>query len=174
MNTLRTQAPARPLRRALSMFAAAAVALTGAALAQTAVAAPAHAAVTTYTHGDGATITYDTEVVAGEPIVISGTGWMTKPDFVSDDYEIEEGNEGSIIGVKFMPTGWANVIRDPKPDNPYTGDASYSSPDVWHIIQAAGTAWDAPAGSWTEVIDWPSARPIRPRCSPATPSACSS
>jgi len=121
---------------------------------------PAGAAEQTETLPDGATITYDDEVVAGEPIKLSGTGWMTKEGHQGEgDYAIIEGDEGSITGIKFFgPDG--TVVRDPKPTNPWNGDTDYASPDVWEIVQAAGTGehWNgAEPGSWEAEIPWPSA-----------------
>lgn len=111
----------------------------------------------TLTYGDGATITYNSEVVAGQPIVLSGTGWVIKPGQENNPAFLE-GDEGSIIGVKFMPDSGGTVIRDPKPTNPWNGATDYASPDVWEIIQAAGTGswWNGKTyGSWDVEIPWP-------------------
>ncbi|MGC3953197.1 MAG: hypothetical protein QM804_02905 [Propionicimonas sp.] len=115
----------------------------------------------TYTHWDGETVTYPNQVVAGQSIVLSGAGWLTKPGWpIGDgDLEIREGDEGSITGIKFFGPGGA-VIRNPKPANPWNGDTDYASPDVWEIAQAAGTGdwWDgATPGSWRVELPWPSA-----------------
>ncbi|MFT3877043.1 MAG: hypothetical protein QM708_11570 [Propioniciclava sp.] len=153
MGAPRSSTLARPWRRTLAGLVAAAVALTGAGVVLT---TPAYAAERTYTHGDGATITYNDRVVAGEPIVLSGTNWTTK----SGHADVMEGDEGSIVGVKFMPSTGGTVVRNPKPTNPWNGDTDYASPDVWEVIQAAGTGdwWDgAPYGSWRQEIPWPTA-----------------
>lgn len=150
---------APPWKRRISLLAAAALALGVGVVAS---GAPALAAEQTYTHATGATITYDNEVVAGEPIALSGTNWLAKEGYSGDNDPndfLGQGDEGSIIGVKFFgPDG--TIVRNPKPVNPYTGDASYSSPDVWEIIQAAGSAeWydGATPGSWAVELPWPSA-----------------
>lgn len=115
----------------------------------------------TYTHFDGETVTYPNQAVPGEPLVLSGTGWLTKQGHQgTGDYAIVEGDEGSITGIKFFaPAG--TVIRDPKPVNPWNGDTDYDSPDVWEIAQAAGTGdwWGgAEPGSWRVEVPWPSAQ----------------
>ncbi|MBN8882038.1 MAG: putative Ig domain-containing protein, partial [Salana multivorans] len=150
---------APPWKRRISLLAAAALALGVGVVAS---GAPALAAEQTYTHATGATITYDNEVVAGEPIALSGTNWLAKEGYSGDNDPndfLGQGDEGSIIGVKFFgPDG--TIVRNPKPVNPYTGDAGYSSPDVWEIIQAAGSAeWydGATPGSWAVELPWPSA-----------------
>lgn len=113
----------------------------------------------TYTHFDGETVTYPNAAVPGEPLVLSATGWLTKQGHQgTGDYAIVEGDEGSITGIKFFGPAGA-VIRDPKPTNPWNGDTDYASPDVWEIVQAAGTGdwWGgAQPGSWTVEIPWPS------------------
>ncbi|MGC4153789.1 MAG: immunoglobulin domain-containing protein [Propionicimonas sp.] len=108
-----------------------------------------------YTHFDGETVSYPIQVVPGEPIRVSGTGWLTKPGHPG----VDEGDEGSVIGFKFMPAS-GSVIRQVRVPNPRTGEADYASPDVWDIAQAAGTGdwWNgATPGSWSIDIPWPTA-----------------
>ncbi|WP_449283122.1 immunoglobulin domain-containing protein, partial [Leucobacter sp.] len=158
----------RPLHRPLALLIASALALTGLVAADALASPPAQAAEQTYTHVDGATVTYDSEVVAGEPIPLSGTHWTTKAGHSVGDgeFDVREGDEGSIIGVKFMAGGaTGNALRTQKVVNPWNGDTDYASPDVWDIVQAAGTGewWDEQAwpgveyGEWRTEIPWPTA-----------------
>lgn len=109
----------------------------------------------TYTHWDGETVTYPNRVTPGEPFRVSGLAWLAKPGHPGAD----EGDEGSVIGFKFMPAS-GSAIRKVRVANPRTGEADYASPDVWDIAQAAGTGewWNgATPGSWSIDIPWPTA-----------------
>ncbi|WP_156366567.1 immunoglobulin domain-containing protein [Microbacterium sp. No. 7] len=109
----------------------------------------------TYTYWDDETVTYPNVVVPGEPIRLTGAGWLTVPGHP----QVDEGDEGSVIGVKFMPAS-GSVIRIERVPNPRTGEADYSSNDVWDIAQAAGTGewWGgATPGTWQIDIPWPTA-----------------
>lgn len=113
----------------------------------------------TYTHWDGETVTYPHRVVPGEPIRVSGEGWLAKR--IGDGWhpDVDEGDEGSVTGFKILADSGA-VIRTELVPNPRTGDTDYSSPDVWDIVQAAGTGdwWGGEApGSWQIDIPWPTA-----------------
>lgn len=109
----------------------------------------------TYTYWDGETVTYPATVTPGEPIRVTGAGWLTVPGHP----QVDEGDEGSVIGFKFMPAA-GSVMRKVHVPNPRTGEADYPSPDVWDIVQAAGSGewWGgATPGTWRIDIPWPSA-----------------
>ncbi|ALJ21657.1 OmpL47-type beta-barrel domain-containing protein [Microbacterium sp. No. 7] len=139
MNARSTTPSGHPVRRGLAILAAALIALTGAA-----VATPAYAAETTYTHADGATLTYDTEVAPGESIRISGTQWLAKPD------RVDEGEEGSVIGLKLIDPAIGQLSRQELVDNPRLGEP-ISNATVW------GAVWADSDGSFEIDLEWPDA-----------------
>lgn len=108
--------------------------------------APAQAderdSTTTYTHFDGETVTYQAEVLVGEPIRITGTGWLAKPDLVDD------GEEGSVIGFKFIDDSLGQLSRQFALDNPRLGEP-ISNDTVWDAVWADGD------GSFTADLVWP-------------------
>lgn len=138
--------------RPLAVLTAALLAFGGVVAGATA----AHAAETTYTHGDGATVTYDTEARIGEPITLTGTGWMAKEGHP----EVAEGNEGSVIGFKLIDsaTGQLNRIDPPGDElyNPMTGTL-VDNMTVWGVAMANGIGWgdEYPAGEWSVTLPWP-------------------
>lgn len=157
---------ARSIGRPLAIGMAAALAVGGVAAVDVVAGTPAQAAPQTYEHPSGATVTYDNTVVAGQPIHLSGTGWLVGPD-AEDSEAFQEGNEGSITGVKFFPDGGgdhsegdAGFERQCKITNPYNGDIDYVNVGVWDIIQAAGSGswWEgATPGDFDVDLAWPAA-----------------
>ena len=103
----------------------------------------AHAADQTYTHPDGATVSYDHEAVVGEKITVSGTGWLAKPDMV------EVGEEGSVIGFKLIG-GDGQLNRSFALDNPRLGEP-IANTTVW------GAVWADSEGNFEVELDWPDA-----------------
>lgn len=97
---------------------------------------------TTYTHADGETVTYNAEVAPGEPIRISGTGWLAKPD------RVDEGEEGSVIGVKLIDPTLGQLSRRFALDNPRLG-TPVANLTVW------GTVWADSQGDFALELAWP-------------------
>ncbi|MCW5952873.1 MAG: hypothetical protein KIT69_11510, partial [Propionibacteriaceae bacterium] len=126
--------------RSLAVVVATALAAAG-SVAGTTVA---YAAQKTYTHADGATVSYDGEVTVGQTITVSGTGWLAKPDMV------DEGEEGSVIGFKLIDATLGQLSRTFGLDNPRLGDP-VTNVTVW------GAVWADPDGSFELELPWPDA-----------------
>ncbi|MGC3953200.1 MAG: hypothetical protein QM804_02920 [Propionicimonas sp.] len=107
-------------------------------------ATTAAAAETTYTHPDGATVGYDTEARVGQPIHVSGTGWLAKPDMV------DEGEEGSVIGFKLIDGELSQLNRSFELENPRLG-TPVTNTTVWGAVQADSD------GSFEIDLPWPDA-----------------
>lgn len=128
-------------RRALALGVAAT--LAAAAAVTSLGATTAHAADQTYTHPDGAMVSYDHEAVVGEKITVSGTGWLAKPDMV------DEGEEGSVIGFKLIG-GDGQLNRGFALDNPRLGEP-IANTTVW------GAVWAGSEGDFEVELEWPDA-----------------
>ncbi|MGE3621734.1 MAG: hypothetical protein AB7L84_14855, partial [Acidimicrobiia bacterium] len=109
----------------------------------------AFAAETTYTHFAGETVTYDTEAVVGEPIRVSGTGWLAKPDFV------DEGEEGSVIGLKLIDPTLGQLERQELLENPRLG-TTITNATVWGVV------WADSDGNFEVELEWPDASVAKP------------
>ena len=136
-NRVGVSARGRALAVGLAVLLAAGTALAGAG------ASLAHAAEQVYTHPDGATVAYNDEVAVGEKIVVSGTGWLAKPD------RVEEGEEGSVIGFKLIGAQ-GQLERTFYLENPRLGD-EVANKTVW------GTVWAESDGSFEVELPWPDA-----------------
>ncbi|MCW5954137.1 MAG: hypothetical protein KIT69_17945, partial [Propionibacteriaceae bacterium] len=101
-------------------------------------------ATTTYTHADGETVTYNAEVPSGRPIRLAGTGWLAKPD------RVDEGEEGSVIGVKLIDPAVGQLSRKSLVVNPRLG-TPIANATVW------GAVWADSQGDFELELDWPDA-----------------
>ena len=99
---------------------------------------------TTHTLPDGATLTYNATVTAGQPIRVSGAGWLAKPD------RVDEGEEGSVVGFKLIDGALGQLERRRLLENPRLGE-TIANATVWGVV------WADSSGSFELELDWPDA-----------------
>lgn len=134
-----TNALSRPLRALVGLVLAAGL------LVQPGLAAADDTSeTTTFTHISGVTVTYAPRAEPGKPLRITGTGWLAKPD------RVEEGEKGSVIGIKLIDDDLGQLQRKSLIENPRLG-VPIQNNTVW------GAVWADDEGNFELELDWPGA-----------------
>lgn len=134
-----TNALSRPLRALVGLVLAAGL------LVQPGLAAADDTSeTTTFTHISGVTVTYAPKAEPGKPLRITGTGWLAKPD------RVEEGEKGSVIGIKLIDDDLGQLQRKSLIENPRLG-VPIQNNTVW------GAVWADDEGNFELELDWPGA-----------------